>query len=168
VIFVGLDVDGVLTNGRKLYTGEGFSAMEFDARDGLGIHLLLGAGIEVAIVTNTDSEIVSRRAADLGVTRLLQGVTDKGAAVRRILAEANVAKEQALFVGDDIWDIPAFEEVGIPVAVNGAHEVASSAAVWVTENMGGRGAVREVADAILQAKAFEWRVALGLQAQLNA
>jgi 3-deoxy-D-manno-octulosonate 8-phosphate phosphatase (KDO 8-P phosphatase) len=160
---VALDVDGVLTDGRKVYTADGFTGLEFDVRDGLGLHMLLLAGLEIALVTNTRSEIVARRAADLGVSRVLQGVDDKGLALRQLLGETGVEPAHALFIGDDVWDLPAFEEVGVAVAVRGAVAAVERAAVWVTNSEGGRGAVREVADAILRAKALDSRALLGLQ-----
>jgi 3-deoxy-D-manno-octulosonate 8-phosphate phosphatase (KDO 8-P phosphatase) len=152
---VALDVDGVLTNGIKYYDAAGLAGLSFNARDGLGIYLLLRAGIKVSLVTNGRSDIVKARAVDLGISELLEGVEDKGLAMRRLREKYAAKKIETLYVGDDLWDLAAFEQVGISVAVPEAPEPVLKAADWITKNRGGRGAVREVADAILAAKGIE-------------
>lgn len=152
VQIVSLDVDGVLTDGRKTYTVDGLFSLDFDARDGLGIHLLLLAGIRVALICNGNSEIVARRAKDLEVSVCSLGVQDKGLHVRRICRTYGIPPRQTAHVGDDLWDLSAFHVVGFRIAVADAHADVIAAANFETEAKGGHGAVREVADAILGAK----------------
>jgi 3-deoxy-D-manno-octulosonate 8-phosphate phosphatase (KDO 8-P phosphatase) len=161
VRLVLLDVDGVLTSGAKTYSRDGLAALDFDARDGFGIGLLVRAGIEVALVTHGASDVVAARARDLGIEEVRDVVEDKGAAVRDLLASSGRTRSQALFVGDDLRDLAAFAEVGVSVAVADAAARVREAADWVTGRRGGEGAVREVADAILAAQEIDALSLLG-------
>jgi 3-deoxy-D-manno-octulosonate 8-phosphate phosphatase (KDO 8-P phosphatase) len=163
VRLVIFDVDGVLTSGKKLYTADGLYALEFDARDGLGIHLLQLASVKLACITNGKSAVVSRRAADLGIRLIKDGVSEKGTAVRELIAAAGVSVEETVYVGDDLWDLPAFDEVGTSIAVPDGVQEARDAADWVTERPGGAGAVREIAEAILEAQDRDSLELLGLR-----
>ena len=147
-----LDVDGVLTDGR-LYigpSGEEFKA--FHVRDGAGIVALRRAGVAVAIISGRSSAAVEYRAAELGIEHVHQGVADKGRALERLLAELGLDRSAAACVGDDTPDLPLLEAAGFAVAVADAHPAARAAAHWVTSLPGGRGAVREVCDLLLQAR----------------
>lgn len=155
VRLLSLDVDGVLTDGQKFYTADGLSGLSFDARDGLGIDLLHRANIIVVIVSNGDAAIVRKRAEDLGITHCSLGVYDKGKCVREICLQRGVRPEEAAHLGDDLWDLAAFDAVGIRLAVANAHPSVLARAHCVTAAGGGRGAVREVADAILEAKGVD-------------
>jgi len=147
-----LDVDGVLTDGRIIMDHEGREIKTFDVRDGHGIKLLREAGIEVAVLTGRSSPVVQHRAEDLGIPWVRQGVHDKVKAYQEIAREAGIGDEEACFVGDDLVDIPLLKRVGIPVVVaDGVHE-AKQCARYVTQSPGGRGAVREVCDLLLQAQ----------------
>lgn len=147
-----LDVDGVLTDGRIIMDHEGREIKAFDVRDGHGIKLLREAGIEVAVLTGRNSPVVQHRAEDLGIPWVRQGVNDKVKAYQEIAREAGIGDEEACFVGDDLVDIPLLKRVGIPVVVaDGVHE-AKQCALYVTQSPGGRGAVREVCDLLLQAQ----------------
>jgi 3-deoxy-D-manno-octulosonate 8-phosphate phosphatase (KDO 8-P phosphatase) len=149
-----LDVDGVLTDGRIIMDHEGKEIKAFDVRDGHGIKLLREAGIEVAMLTGRSSSVVQRRADDLGIppSRVRQGVTDKVTAYQEIAREVGIGDEETCFVGDDLVDIPLLKRVGIPIVVaDGTHE-AKQVARYVTQAPGGRGAVREVCDLLLQAQ----------------
>lgn len=148
---VVLDVDGVLTDGSKHYNQHGIAGLTFHVRDGLGIYLLQGAGLMVAWVTNDRNGIIQCRAKDLGVSELLQGVDDKSAAVRHLKSSFGFTTDETLYMGDDLWDLPAFEEAAVRVAVADASLRVRAAANWITSAKGGGGAVREVADAILNA-----------------
>jgi 3-deoxy-D-manno-octulosonate 8-phosphate phosphatase (KDO 8-P phosphatase) len=161
VRLLALDVDGVLTDGRIIMDHEGNEIKAFDVRDGHGIKLLREAGIEVAMLTGRSSPVVQRRADDLGIlpSRVRQGVHDKVTAYQEIAREVGIGDEETCFVGDDLVDIPLLKRVGIPIVVaDGAHE-AKQFASYVTQAPGGRGAVREVCDLLLQAQA-KWETAL--------
>ena len=159
VRFVGLDVDGVLTDG-GIYLGEcGGTRIEskrYDIQDGLGIKMLQKAGIVIGIITGRVSESVALRAAELGVDELVQDVhARKLPALRRILEARAIDFSEAAFVGDDLPDLGVMRAVGLPVAVaNSTEEVFRVARVRLTRS-GGAGAVREFAELLLKARG-EW------------
>ena len=147
-----LDVDGVLTDGRIAYTSDGEEIKTFNVRDGLGIRMLLAAGVRIGVVTGRSSPALNRRCQELGIDPVYDGVTDKAAVVDRIMAETGVQSEGLAFVGDDLPDRPLMRAVGVPIAVADAHPAVIRTARWTTLAPGGRGAVREVCEKILSAK----------------
>jgi len=147
-----LDVDGVLTDGRIIYTDAGQELKFFHVRDGHGIKLIQRAGIEVAWVSGRASPVVALRARELGVDLLFQGVRNKVEVLRQLRASLNLTNPQIAAVGDDLVDLPLFSRVGLAVAVADAPPQVKEAAHWVTDTPGGRGAVREVCDLLLQAQ----------------
>jgi 3-deoxy-manno-octulosonate cytidylyltransferase (CMP-KDO synthetase) len=149
---LALDVDGVLTDGTLYYGGKGEALKSFSARDGLGLQLLMRAGVEVAIVSGRCSPALRRRVADLGIRHLLTGSDDKGAGLLALARSLGASVEQIGFVGDDLPDLDVFHRVGLGVAVADAHPRMKDGAAWVTRAAGGRRAVREIADAILEAR----------------
>jgi 3-deoxy-D-manno-octulosonate 8-phosphate phosphatase (KDO 8-P phosphatase) len=146
------DVDGVFTDGRLWMGSDGVEYKAFSVRDGVGIKQLLAAGIEVAIISGRASPAVDRRMAELGVTRIVQGCDEKAVALERLLRETGVAAGQTAYLGDDTPDLPAMRLVGLPAAVADAHPDARAAAAWVSSLPGGRGAVREFCDLLLEAR----------------
>ena len=147
-----LDVDGVLTDGGLLFDTHGAEYKTFNSLDGHGIRMLLESGIEVAIITGRNSTIVSQRAQELGVRHLYQGCDDKLAAFNELLQETAIEPGQVAYVGDDLPDLPILRRVGLSIAVQNAHGFVKQHCDWVTTLPGGRGAVREVTDSILQAQ----------------
>ena len=157
-----LDVDGVLTDGKLLYSGDTLETKNFHVKDGLGIKLLLKAGLSVAIVTGRSSTALSRRCQELGIFHVYDNIRDKGLVLSDILAETQTTSpDETAFIGDDLPDIPLLKQVGVPIAVADAHPEVRSTAQIVTSANGGHGAVREVCDALLQAKGM-WEDALSL------
>jgi 3-deoxy-D-manno-octulosonate 8-phosphate phosphatase (KDO 8-P phosphatase) len=152
-----LDVDGVLTDG-GVYVGagsggEGIELKRFDVRDGLGIKMLLWAGLEVAFVSGRVSEATARRAEELGVTECHQdGGAQKLPVARDLMARKGVDWPEVAMVADDLADLPVFRRVGLPVAVANASEEVLSVASWCTTKPGGHGAVREFCRALLMAR----------------
>lgn len=144
-----LDVDGVMTDGRLYFDADGEALKVFHVRDGHGIKSLLAAGITVAIISGRRSAALQRRAAELGIEHVQQGVDDKGSAIRGLMTELGLAAEQCACLVDDTPDLPMMAAVGWPVAVADAHEQVLAAARQVTRLPGGAGAVRELADLIL-------------------
>lgn len=146
------DVDGVLTNG-SLYLGDdGREYKAFHSRDGHGMKMLMDSGVQIAIITGRESEVVRCRMADLGVRHVLQGRTDKAAAFQRLLDELHVDAEDTAYVGDDVVDLPAMRRAGLAIAVRDAHPLVVRNAHWVSAVKGGRGAAREVCELIMDAR----------------
>jgi 3-deoxy-D-manno-octulosonate 8-phosphate phosphatase (KDO 8-P phosphatase) len=150
---VATDVDGVMNEG-LLWYGEGGEerVKPFHVRDGLGLRLLAEAGVAVAIVSARGAPPLLRRLEELGIPHVITGREDKAAALTDLCRSIAVPLAQVAFVGDDVLDLPAMRAAGLGVAVADAHPMVRAEAGWVTEAMGGRGALREVADAILEAK----------------
>ena len=147
-----MDVDGVLTDGGIVYTSRGDELKAFHVRDGSGLKLWTGQGKRAGIITGRSSEVVARRAAELGLDPVIQGAADKGAALDRILTQLNKRPEQVCYVGDDVIDLPAMRRVGLAVAPADACAEAKADAHYVTSAAGGRGAVREVIELILKSQ----------------
>lgn len=157
---VGLDVDGVLTDGGIYLGGVGEAPLEFkryDIQDGLGIHFLRRAGLRVAIVTGRVSESVRLRARELEIEDVSQDATArKLPAFLSILDRHGLQPSEAAFIGDDFPDLPVLRIVGLPVAVgNAVPEIRAVCALRLTRS-GGAGAVREFAELLLKARG-EWK-----------
>lgn len=147
-----LDVDGVLTDGRLYYGNNGEELKAFDIQDGLGIKLLQKGDIEVGIITGRSSMLLTRRTEELGIELVVQGREDKLTALNEILEGRAIDLEEIAFVGDDLPDLAVIRRVGLGITpANGNHLVASQA-LWQTKKGGGQGAVREVAELILNAQ----------------
>lgn len=146
------DVDGVLTDG-SLYFGEnGEMFKRFNTLDGHGLRLLMEGGLKIALITGRSGPIVARRAAELGISELMQGVRDKGAALTELAQRQGVQLNQTGFMGDDIIDLPAMQRAGFAASVIGAPGYVAQAAHWVSSLPGGSGAVRECCDLLLAAQ----------------
>ena len=150
---LALDVDGVLTDGRLYLSPAGEELKVFHVRDGSGLVAVQRAGIAVAIVSGRDSAAVTRRAVELGIRHVRQGVADKGMELDRLLAELAIDPAATACVGDDTPDLPMLRRAGLAIAVADAHPALAEAAHWTTAAPGGRGAVREVCDLLLSARA---------------
>lgn len=147
-----LDVDGVLTDGRLYYGARGETLKVFHVRDGLGLKLLAAAGVTIAVISGRRSSMTTRRCRELGVRHVLQGVDDKLAAFERLRGRLGVSAAACACVGDDVPDVPLMQEVGLSFAVADAHPQARSAAHVITRLPGGKGAVREICDYLLEAR----------------
>ena len=147
-----VDIDGVMTDGRIIYSTYGEELKFFDVQDGFGITLLHRAGIKTVIITAKKSKIVKHRARDLKVTKAYQGFIDKATPFNDILKRFNVTPEEVCFMGDDLIDIPVLKHAGLAVAVPNAVEEVRSSAHYITAKIGGRGAVREICDLILKSQ----------------
>lgn len=146
------DVDGVLTDGTIVLGNDGLELKRFHAWDGAGIRLLQRGGIEVALLTGRESDVVARRAAELDIAHVRQGARRKEPAFDELLAELGVADAEACYIGDDLVDVPVLRRAGFAVAVADARPEVRGVADWVTEAPGGRGAVRELAEHLLKAQ----------------
>lgn len=147
-----LDCDGVLTDGRLFFGPTGEELKVFFVRDGQGLVEWHKAGGHTGIITGRNSPIVDMRAKQLGVEYIFQGRKEKVSAFNEMIAAAGIAADEAVFVGDDTPDAEVFSLVGLAVAVGDAHPAVKKAAHLVTEAAGGRGAVREVIDLLLESR----------------
>ena len=147
-----LDVDGVLTDGRLFYGAKGESLKAFHVRDGFGIKTITKADVGVAILSGRKSAAVSSRARELGIRSVLQGATDKLAALRKLAKARGLSLEDCACVGDDTPDAAILAAAGVGIAVADAHPDALAAAKLVTTRPGGHGAVREVCDWLIAAR----------------
>jgi 3-deoxy-D-manno-octulosonate 8-phosphate phosphatase (KDO 8-P phosphatase) len=147
-----LDVDGVLTDGRLFYGPKGELLKAFHVRDGYGVKQIQAAGVTVAIISGRRSTAVARRARELGIRHVAQGVEDKLAALRKLTRARKLDYAHCACVGDDTPDVPMIDVCGVGIAVADAHPDALAAANLVTRTRGGHGAVREVCDWLLAAR----------------
>jgi 3-deoxy-D-manno-octulosonate 8-phosphate phosphatase (KDO 8-P phosphatase) len=147
------DVDGVLTDGRIIYTDDGHELKHFHVQDGASIKLLQQHDIDVAIITGRRSPMVARRARELGISFIEQGAESKSAALDKLIADGFPASANAA-VGDDMQDIEVFRHASVALAltVPNAHPAALQSAHYVTKRAGGEGVVVEIAELILTAK----------------
>lgn len=146
-----LDVDGVLTDGKLHFTSTGDEFKSFDIQDGHGIAMALRTGLLVGFVSGRASAATAKRAADLGVTILIQSPANKMELVETVKAEHQLRDEEICFVGDELVDLPVLRRVGFAVAVPNAVAEVKAVAHYVTRRTGGDGAVREVIEMILKA-----------------
>jgi 3-deoxy-D-manno-octulosonate 8-phosphate phosphatase (KDO 8-P phosphatase) len=146
------DVDGVLTNGELIFDSQGKELKAFHAHDGLGIHMLQKVGIEFAIITKRTSEALTHRANNLKLKYVYQGQDDKKIAYRELLNQLAVTDEQVAYIGDDLTDLALIKHVGLGATVADAPAIMHEHAAWSSQHAGGRGAVRELAELILQAQ----------------
>ena len=144
-----LDVDGVLTDGSVVLAGDGQEIKSFYVRDGTAIVLARREGLEVGLLSGRSSDVTARRAAELGITIVVQGEIDKTAAFDRILASAGVEANEAAYMGDDLLDLPVLGRAGLSAAPADAAGEVLAAVDWVSTRPGGRGAVRELVELLL-------------------
>ena len=144
-----LDVDGVMTDGSIVYGAGDQEIKRFHVRDGLGIRLLMRAGIQVGVVTGRRSEALMHRCRNLGIGLIYAGVDDKAALLERIVVQTGVPAQNIAFVGDDLVDLPLMRKIGLSIAVADAHEIVKAQADLITSACGGAGAVREICEALL-------------------
>lgn len=146
------DVDGVLTDGSLHYGGEGERYKTFHVLDGQGLVWLRQSEVTVAILSGRRSEAVRRRALELGIEAVLEGVEDKRAALDELLDRLGRSHRETGFMGDDVIDIPVMRRVGFAATVPHAANGVAAHAHWMSTRAGGHGAVRELAELILSAQ----------------
>lgn len=147
-----LDVDGVLTDGGIVIDHRGGDIKRFHVRDGHGIRLLLGAGIQVGLITGRYSKAVTLRARELGIRMVHQKVHDKVAVYRKIKRQTGLKDEEIAYVGDDIVDLPLLRQVGLAMTVRDCSGDLERIVDYAASEEGGRGAVREIAELLLRAQ----------------
>ena len=147
-----LDVDGIMTDGKLLYGTDGEAIKAFHVLDGHGIRMLLQYGIEVGIISARQSPMVTKRASDLGIQYVQQGIHDKYKALTSLLKQLNLHEKDCCYMGDDVIDLPVLTKVGFAVSVPNSHPEVALRVDFITKANGGNGAVREICDLILRAQ----------------
>ena len=154
-----LDVDGVLTDGSITYSDSGEQIKSFHSRDGLGMRLLMDAGIKIGIITGRKSKALEYRCENLGITLLFDGIRDKSNALDKIISQTGITAKKMAFVGDDLMDLPVLKIVGVSFCVSDAPEEIKPHCDITNCHPGGHGAVREICESILKAKGL-WNAIL--------
>jgi 3-deoxy-D-manno-octulosonate 8-phosphate phosphatase (KDO 8-P phosphatase) len=149
---MAFDVDGVLSEGSLFYTDEGVEMKAFNSLDGLGMKMLREAGIAVAIITGRKARCVEKRMQNLGIDLLYQGIENKLETMHELLSKLGIGAEEAGYMGDDIVDLKVMAACGFSAAPEDCHEMVKRYARLVSSKIGGRGAVREVCEFILDAQ----------------
>lgn len=146
-----LDVDGVMTDGSIIMDRLGDELKAFNVRDGHGIKLLQRAGIQIAIITGRCSPVVERRAKDLGIEFVIQKSLNKAEALAKLEQQSGIPAENCAMMGDDIIDLPPMYRCGLSLTPSDAHLSLLAYADWVSDNPGGRGAIRQAAEGLILA-----------------
>jgi 3-deoxy-D-manno-octulosonate 8-phosphate phosphatase (KDO 8-P phosphatase) len=150
---IALDVDGVLTDGGVWWGPQGQEWKRFSFADIMGVSLARKAGLVIALISGEDSPLVERFAGKLGIVHVEKNCKDKASALRRFAVAAALPLSQICFMGDDVNDVAAMKLAGFAAAPANAQPAARKVAAFIARNSGGNGAVRELVDAVLAAKA---------------
>ncbi len=145
-----LDVDGVLTDGTITYDSEGREYKSFNVKDGYGIVRAIRSGIDIAVITGRFSSMVEKRCHELGIKLLFQGVEDKLQVFQNLIKNMNLKREETAAMGDDLPDVPMLKAAGISAAPADATEEVKRIVNFVSSKPGGKGAVREFIDYLLE------------------
>lgn len=146
------DIDGVMTDGLIFIDNNNNELKSFNIQDGLGLKLLMAAGIEVAVITGSQNAVIEHRMKQLDIRHYFKGQINKQAAYDTLKTQLNLPDAAFAYIGDDLPDLPIMKQVGLSVAVSNAVRQVKEVASWSTELHGGRGAVREACDLILNAQ----------------
>ena len=146
------DVDGVLTDGLLYIDNYGNEQKAFNVQDGMGLKLLMSAGIDVAVITTSRNAVIEHRMQQLGIQYYFKGQVDKRHAYQQLKSQLHLSDDAFAYIGDDLPDLAIIRQVGLGVAVSNAMPQVKEFALWQTTAHGGRGAVREVCDFILKAQ----------------
>ena len=152
VRMVIFDVDGVLTDGSLFLGDDGQEYKAFHSKDGHGMVMLQGTGVQIGIITGRTSEVVRLRMESLGIEHVFQGHRHKLPAYDELLKRTGLTDSQIALVGDDVVDLTIMGRVGLAIAVQDAHPLVKQHSHWQTASDGGRGAAREVCEMIMDAQ----------------
>lgn len=147
---IALDVDGTLTDGKIYYDGAGNEIKAFNAKDGMAIAQAGKNGIEIAVITGRKSTIVERRAKELGIAHIYQGIHSKVDALNIILDKTNIKYDEVMYIGDDINDIQIMSKVKNAACPNDAVQEVRDICNIISSKNGGNGAVREIIECVLK------------------
>jgi 3-deoxy-D-manno-octulosonate 8-phosphate phosphatase (KDO 8-P phosphatase) len=147
-----MDVDGTLTDGNLLILPDGEELKTYNVRDGLGIFLAHLAGLKTGIITGKSSKSLEKRAENLKIQELHQGILDKKSVLLEILERNGVNAQEVAYIGDDLGDLEVIQSVGFAGAVGDAHPEVKKRSHFVCQHPGGKGAVREFIEFILSSQ----------------
>lgn len=153
---VVLDVDGTLTDGGIYYDANGNEIKRFDVKDGLGIKMAMAAGLKFAILTGRQSPMVRRRAEELGIQFLLEGIQKKAPALIELSKNTGISVDEMAYIGDDWNDLQAMMLTGFKACPSDAPEEIKEICNYVARRKGGKGAVRECLEFVMNA-CGKWR-----------
>ncbi len=145
------DVDGVMTTGQLWFDAAGGELKQFHVRDGLAVKIWQTSGMQFGIVSSRNSPAVTRRAADIGIAHVLQGIDPKLPAVIELLQAIGIAPDQVAYIGDDLPDLPVMRYVGLSAAPADACDDVLAEVTWVMRTGGGCGAIRELVERLMRA-----------------
>jgi len=146
------DVDGVMTDGRLYYDANGTNMVQFHVLDGLGLKKLMAGGVAVCMISQSRTPIIARRAKELGIDNCFTGVDDKLSTVTNLANRLGISFGEIAHIADDENDLALLKAVGIPVTVPNGVASVKNVAKFVTATRGGKGAIRELCEAILSSK----------------
>lgn len=149
---MAFDVDGIMTDGRLIFSAQGEELKVFNVLDGHGLKALQSDGVKLAIITGRNSLMVEKRASDLGFDTVIQGRSDKQIALQELAKTYSLTADEIGYAGDDEPDVPALTWSTVAFSVPNAHRVAQAAADIITDKQGGYGAVRDMCDILLAAR----------------
>lgn len=150
-----LDVDGTLTDGKIYYDSNGNEMKAFNVKDGMAIGQAIKTGIHIAIITGRQSTIVNRRAEELGIKHVYQGINDKNKCLKEILSKLDLENKDTMYIGDDINDLDVINKVEFSACPQDAAEEVKERVTFISKYNGGEGAVREVIERVLK-KQEKW------------
>lgn len=149
---LSLDVDGVLTDGGLYYADDGSQLRKFNVRDGMGMKQVMAAGVEIALITASNTDAILKRAEGLGVAHVRMGADDKVAALSDVCTKLGIDLADVAHMGDDLNDLPVLGAVGLGMTVADGRPEVLAVAEFISDRAGGDGAVRDICDRILKAK----------------
>ena len=146
------DVDGVLTDGGMYYNQDGECMKKFNTKDSMGMELLLQNGIKTVLVTREDSRIVQERVKKIKIVDLFSGILKKEDLLPELLQKYQVAKDEIVYIGDDVNDLEIMKSVGFSATPNDGNIVVKDIADYICKTLGGKGVFREISDLIINNK----------------
>ena len=146
---VGTDIDGVWTDARMYYSGDGDIMKSFSTYDGMGVQLLEEVGISLIIMTSEETEIVAKRAQKLGINRVYQGEKEKLKCLKEVCIELDITLDEVAYIGDDVNDLDVLRAVGLSAMPPNSPILNQFNPDYLTTRSGGDGAFRDFVDFIL-------------------
>ena len=152
ISLIAFDIDGIMTDGGLYFSDSGEEFKRFNSLDGHGIKMLKSSGIQVAIITGRTSRCVTKRAENLGIEYVYQGVERKLEAMIDLLDKLNLSRDATAYMGDDVVDLCVMRHVGLSISVPDSPQIVHEHSDYITKRRGGHGAVREACELIMSAQ----------------